>query len=105
MAWAGGGAGAVTSVGTALRGGEHCVQKGTARCVLPSRLARPRGRETGARQRPQPTCSSVPSLVPICCCSSCLAFTQVAMSCCRASMGTTSSGTVPLVRVRANSQT
>lgn len=91
--------------GSSPRGGEHPVPKGTARCALPSRLARPQGRETGERQRPQHTCSSGPSLVPICCCSSCLAFTQVAMSCCRASMGTTSSGTVPLVRFRANSQT
>lgn len=51
------------------------------------------------------TCSSVPSFAPIWCCSSCLAFTQVAMSCCRALVGTASSGTDPLVRFRANSQT
>lgn len=52
-----------------------------------------------------PTCSSVPSRGPICCCSSCLALTQVAMSCCRVLVGTVSSGALPLVRFRANSQT
>ena len=67
--------------------------------------ARPRVGKAAAGAPPAGTCSSVPRRGPICCCSSCLAFTHVATSCCRALTGTASSGSVPLVRLRANSQT
>lgn len=49
------------------------------------------------------TCS--PTSSPIGCRSSCLAFTQVAMSCCQARAGTASLGTKLPVRFRANSHT
>lgn len=102
MAWAGGEAGTVTSMGTALHGG-----KGPAWEWLSPAACGPGGWQAqwaGAGPCGR-TWSSTPSRAPICCCSSCLAFTQVAMSCCRASVGTVSSGTAPLVRLRANSQT